>query len=786
MRIRHLALAAIWLSLAHARAETLLVLEDFEGSTRPWRGGQLVQKPVRGGKGALKWEVAKRHSLDSLSFLVDLTDFDELRFWAYSEKNWGFKIPLVFPSDGGYYIVDWTVDWQGWREHRIKLADCKAAYRPAGWHHIRSIGFRAQGYGQGPVPKGLTIVFDDFALHSPKDLPHTSMEERMVEKRRQHAKELKARGNPYYAAVLESLKNAAAKPALADDFDSCWQFRTLAEKALNAAWAAGFGDSPRKGDKTLVSNASAIIDFCLKRQKEGSWFYSRKWRAGDPNCDRFTLGPLMDAIWWLRRLPNMQGAWKRWEAPLKEAVDFQYVHWGSYKERGFRNNVAWGASACVYPNQDVFHLFEMLLAHRWWGDKKYRESAEKALAGLQAQLLPDGGWRYIGPETECPVYHNLVLVWLARCLDLTADERIRDMILKTRNYYPLTYSNEGFPESYTDCWWKHYWSGGSPSGPEIVAGLTGDPQHKWLANRLLERVGPRGNYGTIYAGMYYRDSIEEKPLPDNWLKLDRNIGGPRGRFGKWYFAGVTGGGARDTFVGAMISDPKTLRPLNGALLAANIEVALNGNGRRRQTRLYLSGPDDITAVKIHGDTAALGVRYTLRKPYINSQFHPDVPATPWQATQVWLFTRHALVGLVEIAANKEKSTVSHIQGQLRFGPDLPLTRDDEGVFHCGALALRLLGHTFATVHSGRAQPGYARQSTSHSAVTLRTAGAQFAAKPGQPLWYAAAIAPEWAPEVSAFQRSHDQDKHGFSVEIAGRVLSVAFMPSKRSISIRAK
>jgi len=128
--------------------------------------------------------------------------------------------------------------------------------------------------------------------------------------------------------------------------------------------------------------------------------------------------------------------------------------------------------------------------------------------------------------------------------------------------------------------------------------------------------------------------------------------------------------------------------------------------------------------------------------------------------------------------------VPYIQGELRLGPDLPLTRDDGGVFHCGALTVRLLGHSFATVAHGPARPGYARQSTAHSAVTLRTAGAEFTAKPGERLWYAAAIAPAGAPEVGAFVPEQGQQGRGFSVEIGGKVVRVMFAPSKRSVRIR--
>ncbi len=752
-----------------AQAEALLALDDPDGPQVPWPGTALTSDPVHSGRRALRWVVADKPILDSPRLMQDWTAFDELRFWAYLDKPTDFSIPLIFASEGGYYITDWKLDWQGWKEHRFPLADCRPAHEPVGWHRISHFGFRAQGYGQPPVPEGLTLVFDDFALHSAADLPYTRLADWLAADRRERIKAMKARGNPYFLSVLDGLAHVGPEPSLPTTLTSPWQFSGLASQALAAAWAAGWQDSPRRGDQTLIAHASALVNFCLAQQKEGSWFYSRRWEAGgDPNSDRFALGPLMDAVYWLRLLPEGEQAWPRWEAPLRELVDFQYTHWGR------RSGHAWSDSAGRYPNQDVFHLAEMALAHRFWGDDRYLASARDMLDGLEAHLLPDGGLNYIGPETEIPCYHDLNVYWIARYYDLTGDERARDLLALTVAYYPLTYSDEGRPEYYTDCWWKHYWSDGSAGGPEIIAGITGDPHNKWLADRLLERVGPGDSYRAIYAGLFYRDDIEPQPLPDSCLRFDRNIGGPRGRFGSWYFAGVTGGGARDTFVGAMVCDPARADPLNGAFLAASIEVGLGGEGPRHRTALYTSGPDDLTDVALAGEAAAVAARYSPRAPYINSVPDPKVPPTPWRATQLWLLTRHGLLGLVELEATEEQ-TVPRLAGELRFGPTLPLVHDQaQGLFRCGPVTLRLLEHTFAAVEAGPARPPYARSSTTHSAVLLTTPGDSFTARPGQPVRYVALVSPEGAAARAECTRFGAGDLFGFTANLGDEPFAVAF------------
>ena len=474
-----------------ARAETELTLFDFE-SGKPWRGGKYVSEPVHQGKQAMEWDVNARPGFDAPKMWGDYSQFDELRFWAYSNKNWGIKMPVLFISENGYYMTWWKVDWTGWKEHRFKLSDFKKAHDPVGWTHVRNLAFRAQGYSLPPLPKGVRLVFDDIRLVSSTDLPYKTLEEWMGQERRKKMAELKSKGNPYHLSVLESLEHAKAKPSIPAKLDNCWQLASMAGRAVLHAWAAGADESPRKGDKVLIAHAVGLIDAILAEQKDGSWIYSRKWaNGGDANTDRFTLGPLMDAIYWLRRLPDMDDEWARWEKPLKSVVDFQLRNWGNFEKHNKDGNKAWGTSAYTYPNQDVFHLFEMEMAHRWWGEEGYADSRDRTIAGLQKQLLPDGGWRYIGPETESPGYHNLNLTWLARYLNLTGDKRVRDMIVASVPYYPLTMSNQGIAEFYADCWWKHPWSNVGSSGPDIVAGVSGD-ERKQVAGQSHHGAAGRG------------------------------------------------------------------------------------------------------------------------------------------------------------------------------------------------------------------------------------------------------------------------------------------------------
>jgi hypothetical protein len=150
---------------------------------------------------------------------------------------------------------------------------------------------------------------------------------------------------------------------------------------------------------------------------------------------------------------------------------------------------------------------------------------------------------------------------------------------------------------------------------------------------------------------------------------------------------------------------------------------------------------------------------------------------------VWLLTRHALVGLVELEATEEQ-TVPYIGGELRFGPGLPLTRDEEtGTFRCGAIACRVLQHNLATVEATAARPGYAQKSTAHSAIILRTPGESYIARPGEPVRYVAVVGPAEAGETPEFGRFELDGVWGFSVLVGGHRLMALFNPADEAVGV---
>lgn len=170
MRATHATARAIaWIAALAALSGTALaaptVLFDFEaGLKRMPKASKIVNEPVHSGQKALQWDLATGPTWDLRDFDTDWSKYTKLTFWAYSDKKHDWKMPMVFVSEGGYFMTKVDFGFTGWKQIEVPLAKCSKAHKPQGWDLIKSIGFRAKGYGLPEVPEGMTLVLDDFAL----------------------------------------------------------------------------------------------------------------------------------------------------------------------------------------------------------------------------------------------------------------------------------------------------------------------------------------------------------------------------------------------------------------------------------------------------------------------------------------------------------------------------------------------------------------------------------------------------------------------------------------------
>jgi len=520
--------------------------------------------------------------------------------------------------------------------------------------------------------------------------------------------------NPYVQGLLGRVKvllKSKARYKKGDEgynqIRNAWQFRSMGNDVYVAVWAFCYPDSPYAANPELLIQALRIMQAIFQNHRNGDFNPGREAIHGyDPNINRFCFVPTFEAYLLLRATyPDLLLPSKRaeWETSARVATEFQIETYGPRADND--------PPHCYYANMDVHYMLMLELAARIFNEPQYHQEAEKFCKLTADVLYPDGAFSYIGFQNECFCYHQINVAHLARYWQLTGSKLAYDTVAKTRPYYPYNVEPGGVPEYYTDPFWKHYWGGASPIGPEIVAGMTGCPYNRRIAKDEL-RWGKPSHYYAIYAATLYRPDIQDKPLPDNYLIYDRNIEGPRGRFGRWSFAGATrffgkGCQGKDTFVGAMVVDEPTRRyPLNAALQVVTSQYRLQprkpyeGNCRRWRECRYLS-QDERNAVTIGKDFAALTTRYRIQ----NVAWGGKSTLTDWAGNQQWILTPHRLVGVLEIEPLSDQQAYS-IHGRIRFGIKKKIERKGDDFFKYGALLCRLHEHNYADVITEKSETFY--------------------------------------------------------------------------------
>lgn len=475
---------------------------------------------------------------------------------------------------------------------------------------------------------------------------------------------------------------------------NAWHFRRMGDEAYVSAWAVCHPKSPFAGDPELLAQALRTMQAIFQNHQKGDFNPGREAVHGyDPNINRFTFVPTFEAYLLLSAtypelvLPSKRGEWLE---SARVGTEYQIETYGGTDIR--------------HPNMDVHYLLMMELAARMLGEDRYHQEAERFLRGTAECIYPGGAFTYHGHQNECYVYHQINVAHLARYWQLTGSKLAHELVVKSRPYYPYNVEPGGVPEYYTDCFWKHYWGGCSPIGPEIVAGVTGCPHNKRIANHELTFAKPN-HYYAIYAATLYRE-IQDEPLPDGYIRYDRDVEGPRGRFGRFSFAGTartfpSGHQGKDTFVGGMVADEPTRRfPLNAALQVVTNQYRLSPGGQRWRTCRYLS-QDEQNAVTIGEDFATLTTHYRIQ----NVAWGGRSTLTDWAGNQQWILTPHRLVGVLEIETLADQQAYS-IHGRVRFGMRKEIERKDETFFKYGALLCRLHEHSYADVITEKSETFY--------------------------------------------------------------------------------
>lgn len=133
-------------------------------------GLALVREPVKQGERAGRWADHPRFpTVHTTEIPHDWTGARGLCFWARSEFATGEVITLAVQSDGpgtpwlDYYFYEFRVDWTGWRELRLHLADFRPWEQPAGWQKADALYLFTKNSHRQPNPYTV-LVLDDMRL----------------------------------------------------------------------------------------------------------------------------------------------------------------------------------------------------------------------------------------------------------------------------------------------------------------------------------------------------------------------------------------------------------------------------------------------------------------------------------------------------------------------------------------------------------------------------------------------------------------------------------------------
>ncbi len=604
--------------------------------------------------------------------------------------------------------------------------------------------------------------------------------------------------NPYFKAVVDVVRHSTGKQQFwakgrkgYQSVPNAWTLAGFGGRAYAMVWSMTRPKSPLRHHPMLAANALNLLDAAAHLHTDGDFNIDRTAIYGrDPNINRFCLAPALDAYWeMLQAYPDLLPPRKRadLEAGLKRLADFQVTDYGLARiaQKPYIRQPS-------YPNMDVHHILIMELAHRLWKEPQYRRECDAFVKILDSAVYPMGAWTYINTQNECFVYHHLNVLYSARFWQLTGNPTTLAMLKRTVPFYPYNVEPAGMPEYYTDACWKHYWSGAAAPAPDVIAGLFDDGENKRVAEVCAAVWGYEHGYHAAIAAEFWKP-IPSRPLPDNYVILDKNIDGPRGRFGPWSFAGNgrnygVGFQGKDTFVGCMLTDAAARPlPLDSALQVVTTEVRLNHVDNHWKGGRCHAAQEKLTTICCD-DFGSLAVRYTVSKPLWGAK--EDV-LFPWQGTQAWYLSKTRLLGLVALEATADE-TQAAVHGRIRLGMKRALEPIDATSWKYGKLRIKIHDHNYAKIVDKPSETFYldkpeTYRSTEITLIDPLSAAAgekgQVQFKKGARYWFLVEVFPETSPPATEVKHVEAGPLVGFRFREPGRLVALLHNPSETQTSV---
>ena len=468
-----------------------------------------------------------------------------------------------------------------------------------------------------------------------------------------------------------------------------WVFPTRADELNLLVQAFCHHQSPRSGDARLVVPILRRVASCAEYLVPGGKI------LGDFGC----ADNLADAWLVLSTVrPDIlpPGLRARMDASIKANATFMYQKWGAL----FAN----GAQKYGVVNMDVRRILALAMTHRLFGTPELADIAKTGSAFIANSILADGATHYVAQQNECFSYHIAAVRGLLRLSEIARLPEVREQVVRMRWYYPLSVEPRGIAEWSTAAAWHHYWNmTDGADGALIMAALTGCGHNA----RIAQGSKPRGD---LWQAQWFRTDVKPLPAPDQYIVHDRNVEGPRGRFGIWSWVGTARdfhdddakeARGRSTHVGAILQTggPEAW-PLDAALQDVGMAVrtaakAIPDAEMPWQREVDSLSSRDRNACATGERCAALGATGFLGR-YAK-------PATAWQQRQAWIFTPERLLGLVTVSTPTDATaydllgTVLLVSGRGHWGTKRELVQTGPNAWTFGGLAIIVHQRDFTQV-----------------------------------------------------------------------------------------
>lgn len=347
-----------------------------------------------------------------------------------------------------------------------------------------------------------------------------------------------------------------------------------------------------------------------------------------------------------------------------------------------------------YPNAQSHLMNALLFSGMALNNKRYIEVATSGVKLMGTAFWPDGGTAYIDVQNECFTYHGIMIEDLARLWQVTGNPLALDLVKQSRWYYPLSITPQGVVEYSTAPCWKHYWN--ATKGTSTAA----------IVSSILDcgynaQVGENDAPAALWLAATVYKPIAKQPWWNEAITYDRNIEGPRGRFGQYSFCGT----ARNTlqakrgkltYVGSLWVEntdggEKALRgwPINAGLDGAWTEVRVNTKAEtvNRWDTHACTSRDETVASLANEHFGTITARYRI------AQYGQDPIA--FQGLQQWLLTQQRLVGLLSLESLADQDAFSMgiaiktVCGRDTSGIRKEWRQNGPNLFEYGALSVRL-------------------------------------------------------------------------------------------------